>query len=480
MLHWLRLHLYLPSALSSLILADFCRCCSQLIPGDLNHGSYGYCISLCVTRSRLSSSLSGPILDVGVLNVSAHDALPPRYSLVGPPTRRNVNAGSFRDEVNIVIKRAIRDPLQVKYKPAVIDRFPRTELRGSPMPSSIALFCCPEGIELVSSALGPPPATYGSFVLTTDMSSELYCACVTFYESFQGDIPSVQEEEREDEMAAAAAAAQKSGGAPTKSSLLQGEAVAASSGSGGGGGHVMASRARSFSASSLLSDASSSSGGGGGHSLYAPRMICLLSYWPFYSSFCAYLEEVYRLSRGTSRCPLERRILNLWETPLPRSGRIRVQLDMAAPLLTNAAADAEMLSLFPPAASAAGRHSLGGSGSGAGSGGSGGGSSSGRLIMFDRPNLDEFPLANFPLTLLFRVLSLPNIVVLLSAILQEKKVILTSKVLPLLTYVAETIRALIFPMKWLNPCEKQSAHRACTHVHTQRQRSELLEEGDAY
>ena len=111
----------------------------ELVPGDLNHGSYGYCIALCTSRSRLSSSHAGPILDVAVVNHTAHDSLPPRYAFVGPPQRRNVNAGSFRDQVHLACRRAVKDPLAVRYKPAVVDRFPRTELRGSPLPASIAL-----------------------------------------------------------------------------------------------------------------------------------------------------------------------------------------------------------------------------------------------------------------------------------------------------------------------------------------------------
>lgn len=109
-----------------------------LIDADLNKGSYGYAIGLCYTRARLTGSHTGPILDIGIVNIAAHDQIPPRYREIGGK-RRNVNAGSFRDEMYIIVKHAIRDPLQVKYKPTIIDRYPRTEREGSLMPTSIAL-----------------------------------------------------------------------------------------------------------------------------------------------------------------------------------------------------------------------------------------------------------------------------------------------------------------------------------------------------
>jgi hypothetical protein len=170
------------------------------------------------------------------------------------------------------------------------------------------------------------------------------------------------------------------------------------------------------------SSAASFSDLNGSTMVYAPRKICLLSYWPFLGNFCQYLEELYRHARSTSRIPLERLILQLWETPLPGSGRMRVQLEMGG---SYAASSSSALLL----------HST----------------PHGRVIVFDRPMPDDFPLANFPLTLLFRTLSLSNVLILLSAVLQEKKVIITSKVLPLLTYVAETVRTLIFPLKWMHP-----------------------------
>ena len=70
------------------------------VEGDCNQGSYGYCIRLCVTRARSLSSHAGSILDIAIVNIAQHDALPPRYTSVGPASEM-VESGESRYSVRL-------------------------------------------------------------------------------------------------------------------------------------------------------------------------------------------------------------------------------------------------------------------------------------------------------------------------------------------------------------------------------------------
>ncbi len=62
--------------------------------------------------------------------------------------------------------------------------------------------------------------------------------------------------------------------------------------------------------------------------IYAPKTVCILSFYPFYGNFKNWLIELYRLTIAQSPLPLERYLTNLWETPLPRSASVNVQLQI--------------------------------------------------------------------------------------------------------------------------------------------------------
>jgi hypothetical protein len=82
--------------------------------------------------------------------------------------------------------------------------------------------------------------------------------------------------------------------------------------------------------------------------IWAPVTICLLSYWPFFECFTTFLTELYRVSVGFTELPIEvhpklsdrwcpdsacvrfvqRYLTNLWETPLPRTSHVNVQLQV--------------------------------------------------------------------------------------------------------------------------------------------------------
>jgi len=68
------------------------------------------------------------------------------------------------------------------------------------------------------------------------------------------------------------------------------------------------------------------------HTYYAPRVLCLLSTWPYLSAFRTYLTELYRLATCTTnfmKAPIERYILNICaEVPAPPPGSFEVQLSI--------------------------------------------------------------------------------------------------------------------------------------------------------
>ena len=64
---------------------------------------------------------------------------------------------------------------------------------------------------------------------------------------------------------------------------------------------------------------------------YAPRVLCLLSSWPYLTAFRSYLTELYRLATTTDlmEAPIERYILNICEeVPAPQPGEFEVQLSI--------------------------------------------------------------------------------------------------------------------------------------------------------
>eukprot|EP01083_Nonionella_stella_P026068 71769_1 len=136
-------------------------------------------------------------------------------------------------------------------------------------------------------------------------------------------------------------------------------------------------------------------------SIYVPKCICLLSRWSYFDSFKTFLTELYRISIAPTRLPIERYISNLWEAPLPRTSRVSVHLHI-----------------------------------------------SDKKCVFSRPPADDFPLLDLKLDLLFGCLSLDVILIVMNSLLLEKKVILHSERLSLLTPIAEALLSLMFPLQW--------------------------------
>ena len=64
---------------------------------------------------------------------------------------------------------------------------------------------------------------------------------------------------------------------------------------------------------------------------YAPKVLCILSSWPYLSAFRTYLTQLYRLATSTDlmQAPIERYVLNICEeVPAPTPGAFEVQLNI--------------------------------------------------------------------------------------------------------------------------------------------------------
>lgn len=141
---------------------------------------------------------------------------------------------------------------------------------------------------------------------------------------------------------------------------------------------------------------------------YVPRCICLISSWPFVLAFKSFLSELYRSStiqpsEDAARIPLERYICNfIDDVPAPPWGRVDVSYYFK---------DQVILFRCPP---------------------------------HNEPNA----WSSLPLFPLLECLSPENILALFSLVLTERQIILISSQYSLLTYCAEAITSLIYPITW--------------------------------
>lgn len=138
---------------------------------------------------------------------------------------------------------------------------------------------------------------------------------------------------------------------------------------------------------------------------YAPRVLRLLSTWPYLSAFRTYLTQLYRLATTTNTmtAPLERYILNICsEVPAPPPGSFRVNMSIL---------NSNIGFWAPPA---------------------------------DQP----IPYVSLPYGMLFECLDIGNVLFVWYTLACERKVLLVSSQLSLLTVCAEILCSMLFPLRW--------------------------------
>jgi len=138
--------------------------------------------------------------------------------------------------------------------------------------------------------------------------------------------------------------------------------------------------------------------------LYAPKCICLLSHFPFFSAFRISLNEIYhKVFFNSTPLPIERYIYNLvQEIPLPQPGANSVSFN------------------------------LGGQ----------------TQISLKRPSECLLPTPDLSFSILFKCLDIRNVLLVLKCILLEEKIIIISSQYSLLTYISEVFSSLLYPLQF--------------------------------
>jgi DENN (AEX-3) domain/uDENN domain len=236
----------------------------------------------------------------------------------------------------------------LSYQADIIGRYPSEDRSDFPLPDGIQLFCLPHGLKIS----GPRPPTFHSFVHTSEHGSHILGCCLTIYE------PLTEQQK-------------------------------------------LSIRNHSYENSSVEDEIVQLD------NQFVPLCLCLISHWPFVSSFKSFLCGLYRISVSKSRIPLERIICNfIDEVPSPPAGRVDITYYLG---------DEE--------------HSQ---------------AISFRCPPSNQPNV----WSSMPLFPLFECLSPENVLSLFALILTERQLILVSSQYSLLTSCAEAVTSLIYPLSW--------------------------------
>eukprot|EP00986_Skeletonema_menzelii_P008652 scaffold3743_cov155-Skeletonema_menzelii.AAC.7 len=258
-------------------------------------------------------------------------------------------------------------------EPVITSQYPPVDHPGQPLNPMLPHFCYPQGIDQIVPSHEYIMPRIHHFVLTDSAGGKLYGTCLTVYEEFSNggddtsncddDISLLSEREEDQERANIEISID---GSPK----------------------VVRARRRSRH-----------------HTYYAPRVLCLLSTWPYLSAFRTYLTQLYRLATATSlmKAPIERYIQNICsEVPAPPPGSFEVKLSIL---------DTQIRFWAPPA---------------------------------DQP----IPYVSLNYGVLFECLDIGNVLFVWYTLACERKILLVSSQLSLLTICAEILCSMLFPMRW--------------------------------
>ena len=177
--------------------------------------------------------------------------------------------------------------------PVETARYPPQDHSDNPLNPMISHFCFPQGekIQLITDYIMP---RIHYFVLTNDRGKKMYGTCLTVYEEFDlSENPEVDEDDlrpffRNDDVCVETTDSESS----IEVSLDYAEKCP---------------------------------------QLYHPKVICILSSWPYLHAFREYLSQLYRLATLTNMmsCPIERYVLNICEeVPAPPPGMFEIRLQV--------------------------------------------------------------------------------------------------------------------------------------------------------
>ncbi len=179
--------------------------------------------------------------------------------------------------------------------PVQTARFPPDDHSDCPLNPMISHFCFPERLNL-SKEYHMPRIHY--FVLTNDKGNKMYGTCLTIFEPFNLEEESHGFDEDEVEW------------------ILKMKEI------------IHESRDDQSIEVSLPSAYQKKS-----KVIYVPKVLCILSSWPYLHSFREYLGQLYRLATMTNmmKTPIEKYIMNICsETPAPPPGKFELRLKVCS------------------------------------------------------------------------------------------------------------------------------------------------------
>ncbi|EGG13647.1 WD40 repeat-containing protein [Cavenderia fasciculata] len=317
------------------------------------------------------------------------------------------------------------DPMDIVYKGELFDCFPPKD--DEILPNHIWMYCFPRGLQLQFEDIGP---SFFPFVLTNETGVRFYGSCLIFYEPI-GEEMTLEIKKRRNSSASQQPQQQQqqtqqngnsndqtdgteigdSSQTPNSKSKRistpplspsstqqqqQNQLVTSDNGStGSGSGTSAGTIPHSLSSGGLVAS--------GNSQIYAPKCICFLSHYPFFSFFRLTLNEVYqKVFFSTTPLPIERYIYNMvQEVPLPTPGLSTVTYN-----LNNS------------------------------------------IISLKRSSEYLLPTSDLPFSLLFKCLDIKNALILFKSILLEEKIVIISSHYSLLTYITEILTTLLHPFTW--------------------------------
>mmetsp|Transcript_75051 Transcript_75051/g.132617 ORF Transcript_75051/g.132617 Transcript_75051/m.132617 type:complete len:971 (-) Transcript_75051:1426-4338(-) len=298
----------------------------------------------------------------------------------------------------------LQELAHMSFVPQVEDRVPMIDHLDTPFPNLVEKFCIPSGVVVKEAHLASPPVFFG-FQHTYGDGATLFGASLQFDElvmpsgrqvlwnSVSHWRRSVDRVEHEDRTTLDLEGDEKSE-LDTDSESID--------------------RSRTLSMEPCSPDVASSMSFQGALGPVAPsdcrlvstRSLCILSHWPYFTLFEAFLTDLHVKCTTSSPVPLERYIQMLmrYVPSDPFCHRLQFRI----------------------------------------------GSCNHGQLAVELPPPNRLPFVNVPLHHLFQLFSIDNVLTLFSALLLERKLLFLSNHLKNLQCVMEALCSLLFPFKWFH------------------------------
>ena len=198
--------------------------------------------------------------------------------------------------------------------PVQTARYPLNDHYDAPFNPMTTHFCFPHGQEIQFTTEYVMPRIH-YFVLTNDRGKKMYGTCLTIYEEYKFDKKHNNDNNYKDDDSC------NNGWVESDfKQLYRNDGVLVNEAN-----NSESSIEVSLEYADILPP------------LYHPKVICILSSWPYLHAFKVYLSQLYRLATMTNlmTCPIERYVLNICdEVPAPPPGMFEMRLQVSYELDT--------------------------------------------------------------------------------------------------------------------------------------------------